>query len=422
MSSCETSRGREADVKEAGGPLESTEDEPQKAEISSEALNTPDSTEAINTSSATEVGNTPDPTEVLTTSLLAEAPNLREDLNIPNPTEVLNTPELGEIEGEVEKEGEGGVAVGLSAVVEKKEEEVDGKEKNLKEKDEDVSKEKSMRSCVIPSATVSAASKVTKKLPCSSVTVTISVSKKESEVMKELNKKEESSKDDIIVLGSKKLKPLNDEEWFLKLSDDELTWYRENGPHSSYFEHKTIQCTGCSSQILNTGQDQVFRHPSLGVAICKGCKNYYQNGEWTKDEDGYDVYCRWCGNGGDLLLCDFCTHSFCKRCIQRNLGRKKLHEICEADTWQCLLCQPSLIYYQRSIYHAFVQFQCEKSLKARKSLKKKESNIVRETFLDENITEAFKTLSIYQKCLEDERRRWLKCKKKNGFRICWRYC
>ena len=34
-----------------------------------------------------------------------------------------------------------------------------------------------------------------------------------------------------------------------------------------------------------------------------------------------------------------------------------------------------------------------------------------ENFIDENIHEAFDTLTIYQKCLEDERRKWIKARK-----------
>ena len=34
-----------------------------------------------------------------------------------------------------------------------------------------------------------------------------------------------------------------------------------------------------------------------------------------------------------------------------------------------------------------------------------------ENFIDENIHEAFDTLAIYQKCLEDERRKWIKARK-----------
>jgi hypothetical protein len=45
-------------------------------------------------------------------------------------------------------------------------------------------------------------------------------------------------------------------------------------------------------------------------------------------------------------------------------------------------------------------------------LKKKEEEMNKvENFVDENIQEAFETLKIYQKCLEDEKKKWLRLKK-----------
>merc|ERR1712226_589359 len=44
--------------------------------------------------------------------------------------------------------------------------------------------------------------------------------------------------------------------------------------------------------------------------------------------------------------------------------------------------------------------------------KKQEEEIGKlENFIDENIHEAFDTLAIYQKCLEDERRKWIRVRK-----------
>ena len=62
----------------------------------------------------------------------------------------------------------------------------------------------------------------------------------------------------------------------------------------------------------------IFRHPLLGVVMCKQCSNYYDDGDWVKDEEGFDTFCRWCGQGGDIILCDKCTHAFCKKCLQVN--------------------------------------------------------------------------------------------------------
>jgi Cysteine Rich ADD domain len=36
----------------------------------------------------------------------------------------------------------------------------------------------------------------------------------------------------------------------------------------------------------------VFRHPLLAVPMCKACNNYYNDGEWAKDDEGCDMFCR----------------------------------------------------------------------------------------------------------------------------------
>lgn len=51
------------------------------------------------------------------------------------------------------------------------------------------------------------------------------------------------------------------------------------------------------------------------------CYEYYTSGEISVGEDGVDEQCRWCGQGGKLVGCDFCNNAFCKSCIKSNLGR-----------------------------------------------------------------------------------------------------
>ena len=74
-----------------------------------------------------------------------------------------------------------------------------------------------------------------------------------------------------------------------------------------------------------------------------------------------------------------------------------------------------------SIYKWYSSRKDRKKVKdTKKSTKKvpepKEKKVVEEetkieNFIDENMHEAFDTLGIYQKCLEDEKRRWIKNKK-----------
>ena len=51
--------------------------------------------------------------------------------------------------------------------------------------------------------------------------------------------------------------------------------------------------------------NNIMRHPVLGVPICRNCRYFYDGDgsdeSWEKDEDGVDLYCRWCGQ----VSCDW---------------------------------------------------------------------------------------------------------------------
>ena len=222
------------------------------------------------------------------------------------------------------------------------------------------------------------------------------------------------------------IKVISDDEFFAGLSQEEREWYEELGPSQEEIEDKVINCTACGKQITNEhSMNSAQRHPLLGVIVCRQCKTFYNDGEWTKDEEGSYEYCRWCGNGGDLLLCDKCPEGFCKRCVQRNLGRKFLSGINSADEWACFMCDPKVIYKFRAEYHAV-----SKMLKAKKSKgkskggpgtpkkpagvsKKIEAELLKnpDNFVDKSLGNCFKAFSLQTKALEDEQKRWLRNKR-----------
>ncbi|XP_072285341.1 transcriptional regulator ATRX-like isoform X2 [Pyxicephalus adspersus] len=105
--------------------------------------------------------------------------------------------------------------------------------------------------------------------------------------------------------------------------------------------HGIVNCTACGQQVNHFHKDSIFRHPALKVLICKACFKYYMSDDINCDADGMDEQCRWCAEGGYLICCDFCHNAFCKTCILRNLGRKKLSTIMDEESqWQCYICQP----------------------------------------------------------------------------------
>uniref|UniRef100_H2XJT4 PHD-type domain-containing protein n=2 Tax=Ciona intestinalis TaxID=7719 RepID=H2XJT4_CIOIN len=120
---------------------------------------------------------------------------------------------------------------------------------------------------------------------------------------------------------------------------------------------KVIRCTGCGEQILTHLSSNANEHPVLHVLLCKRCYSYYHSGTFQKDENGIDEFCRWCGDGGDVIMCDSCTNVFCKTCIRRNFSRKKANEIFTSDTVQCFVCDltplQSLIQECKEVLEAF---------------------------------------------------------------------
>lgn len=217
-------------------------------------------------------------------------------------------------------------------------------------------------------------------------------------------------------------KTVSDSEFFSLLSAEELEWYDEHGPKPEDIEDKVLHCTCCQKQVTNQDANQsAQRHPLLGVLICKPCKQFYSDGEWTKDEEGSFEYCRWCGNGGDLILCDKCPESYCKRCVQRNFGRKFLSSMSDSSEWACFICDPKLLYKFRAEYKAVSDMLRAKKITKGKKVatpKKGVSTPGKKDFLkdptnyvDKSLGDCFRAFSLQTKILEDEQRRWIRNKR-----------
>ena len=140
--------------------------------------------------------------------------------------------------------------------------------------------------------------------------------------------------------------------------------------------------------------------------------------------------------GGEVVGCDDCHYVFCKKCITRNLGRGKFGEINDAEKWSCFCCDPSQIYRERALMFSLakwmVDLKLKKRMKAKLNTEKKKTQVMKQkveakkklkeaafekeaskvdNFVDEAFHEAFETLNIYQKCLQDEQKKWIKQRK-----------
>merc|ERR1712096_79330 len=212
-----------------------------------------------------------------------------------------------------------------------------------------------------------------------------------------------------------KKKILSDDEWFAGIGSKELKFYKKNMGSEEKMEENTIVCTACYRQINHKIPGMVLRHPDLGVPVCKQCKKFY-HGEWTRDADGYFEFCRWCANGGDLLLCDCCSNAFCKKCIKRNLGRSKVSQIEDLEEWQCLVCDSSQVWKQRAMYYSvYIYLKKQKSDDEKKTHKKKEKTLAiserlpqSSFFLDETIRDCFDVHKILGNYLERANKSWAK--------------
>merc|ERR1711962_1372628 len=225
--------------------------------------------------------------------------------------------------------------------------------------------------------------------------------------------------EDIVITDSITVndKILSDEKYYKEMKEEEREALENALPSIDSFYDK-LCCSICSKKIdpIIGSLRGVLRHPALGVPQCRKCREFYKDGNWPRTEDG-DEYCRWCAEGGDILLCDKCPNAFCKKCLNKNLGARAVREITKAEEWFCLLCDPTPIKSPKATYMKI--YKSQEEIKEKRKLDRKKGNLKAKynmpkkpapvksprNYLKENISEAFKTLEVYQKALETERAR-----------------
>ncbi|CAH1393146.1 unnamed protein product [Nezara viridula] len=140
-------------------------------------------------------------------------------------------------------------------------------------------------------------------------------------------------------------------------SSEELAIRRSMFPDVKDIVKWNLRCTACGRSIRRQifKGDLIIIHPRLETLICYVCMEFLGNEEFSVDEDGTDKYCRWCGQGGKLLLCSSCPHAFCKRCIKRNLP-ENVQENTVDEQWKCYICDISPLYQLRAQCWAAQQY------------------------------------------------------------------
>uniref|UniRef100_A0A8D8YJF2 Transcriptional regulator ATRX n=1 Tax=Cacopsylla melanoneura TaxID=428564 RepID=A0A8D8YJF2_9HEMI len=170
--------------------------------------------------------------------------------------------------------------------------------------------------------------------------------------------------------GILKLKSFEDEKQFITLMElangvqrEEMDARAKHFDLSKYNSLTLIKqsyshCTMCNGHvpIIANKPDLFVGHPILKTLVCKKCCKFYGDGNFDRGDDGVDLYCRWCAEGGLLFCCSSCPNVFCKSCVKKNFGLPEVKKIDESDSWNCYVCEPKHLWGYRGMYATISQF------------------------------------------------------------------
>ncbi|KOB69196.1 Transcriptional regulator ATRX [Operophtera brumata] len=149
-----------------------------------------------------------------------------------------------------------------------------------------------------------------------------------------------------------------DDDFDEDVTEEEKTHYKNKFLDLNKIVTVRLHCTACDRHLgCSADNDSLMRlHPMLRTLICNNCHSFYNSGEFDKGEDGSELYCRWCGQGGQVYCCSDCVHVFCAKCIKRNLGLPKIREIENTDDWKCFKCNPKCLWDLRAVCWALLRY------------------------------------------------------------------
>ncbi|KAG6458520.1 hypothetical protein O3G_MSEX010903 [Manduca sexta] len=136
-----------------------------------------------------------------------------------------------------------------------------------------------------------------------------------------------------------------DKDFEEDVPEEERIYYKNKFPDLSVVKSMRLHCTSCDRHLGSSARNvsRMRAHPMLRTLVCHTCHTFYNSGEFEKGDDGSELYCRWCGQGGQVYCCSNCPHVFCAKCIKRNFGAVKIKEIESTDDWKCFKCSPDCL-------------------------------------------------------------------------------